>query len=331
MSSMTPLEHEVQRSLHAAADAVSVGDREFDPAAMVDVEVEPDEWPIRRHRIPRTALAAAAVVVVLVAGAVVVSQTGSSKKGSPVADSTTVPDTTPVTTPTPVDLATSVPTAVLDSVGAGTNSSMPVAAPGPALTNGGKPRVIWIGSEYCPYCAAERWPLIIALSRFGRFSDLGLTTSAAVTPGGQAETFPNTETFSFHGSTYASPYIEFDAAETEDRAYQPLDPTTPEEQELLTKYDALPYTISAGSIPFVDFANSYLSIGSTFVPSVLQGKTRAEIAAALSDPSTAIAKGIDGSANVITAVLCRLTDNQPAVICSDSVITTLEARLPHGA
>ncbi|MGH3290263.1 MAG: DUF929 family protein, partial [Trebonia sp.] len=49
------------------------------------------------------------------------------------------------------------------------------AVSGPPLTRGGKPEVLYVGAEYCPYCAMENWPLIVALSRFGQFT--GLTTS----------------------------------------------------------------------------------------------------------------------------------------------------------
>jgi len=34
--------------------------------------------------------------------------------------------------------------------------------------------VVYIGAEYCPYCAVERWPLIVALNRFGTLTNLGL-------------------------------------------------------------------------------------------------------------------------------------------------------------
>ena len=44
---------------------------------------------------------------------------------------------------------------------------------------------------------------------------------------------------------------------------------------------------------------------------MLAGKTQAQIAEALKDPSSPIAKAVDGSANVYTAALCQLTNNQP--------------------
>ena len=38
-----------------------------------------------------------------------------------------------------------------------------------AFTVGGKPAVVFIGAEYCPYCASERWPMFMALSKFCTF------------------------------------------------------------------------------------------------------------------------------------------------------------------
>lgn len=48
----------------------------------------------------------------------------------------------------------------------------------PALASHGRPELVYVGAEYCPFCAAERWPLAVALGRFGTFSRLGLTDSA---------------------------------------------------------------------------------------------------------------------------------------------------------
>ena len=39
----------------------------------------------------------------------------------------------------------------------------PAALTGPS----GSPELFYYGAEYCPYCAAERWSVVIALSRFG--------------------------------------------------------------------------------------------------------------------------------------------------------------------
>ena len=36
-----------------------------------------------------------------------------------------------------------------------------------------------MGAEYCPYCAAERWSMIVALGRFGTFSGLQTMRSSS--------------------------------------------------------------------------------------------------------------------------------------------------------
>ena len=128
--------------------------------------------------------------------------------------------------------------------------------------------------------------MVIALSRFGTFSGLGLSTSSST------DVFPSTPTVTFHGSSYTSDLIAFDGVETNTNqlaasglSYEPLDTLTAQQQRLMQTFDAPPYTSQAGVIPFSLFGNRYVVIGSSFPPDVLQGKTWQEIASALSDPS----------------------------------------------
>jgi hypothetical protein len=51
------------------------------------------------------------------------------------------------------------------------------------------------------------------------------------------------------------------------------------------------------------------------------------VAAALQDPSSAIAKGADGSANMITAAICKTTNNQPSSVCTSPTIKTIEGQI----
>ena len=67
------------------------------------------------------------------------------------------------------------------------------------------------------------------------------------------------------------------------------------------------------------FGGKYLSVGATYDPTVLNGKSWDQIASALSDPNSAIAKAIGGSANHITAAICKMTGNQPASACTATV------------
>jgi thiol-disulfide isomerase/thioredoxin len=204
----------------------------------------------------------------------------------------------------------------LEQVGMGSAKDTIKPITGAALTGAaGKPLVFYYGAEYCPYCAAERWPIIIALSRFGTFSRVGLTTSSST------DVYPDTATFAFHGATYTSQYIELQAVETTDRNQKPLDSPTSAQLALVNSYD------SGGYIPFVDFGNRYAFNGATYVQDPLQGLNWQEIAADLQNPGSPQAQGILGSANLITAVVCKLTSDQPASVCSGAAIKSIQAHL----
>jgi Domain of unknown function (DUF929) len=230
-----------------------------------------------------------------------------------------------------VKAVTTIPQSTWTKVGAGSVTSLPTKLPGPALvTADGKPRMIYMGAEYCPFCATERWGMVNALSRFGTFSGLKITTSAQVTQSGAPETAPKTPSFSFYGAKYKSDYVQFESVEQEDNSYKPLETPTPEQQGYLTKYDAPPYVDeqSTGAIPFIDFANQYLISGASYDADVLQGKTHDEVGKAMSDTSTDIGKGALGSANVITATICATTGNKPTAVCNDPAIQAIQSQLP---
>lgn len=219
-------------------------------------------------------------------------------------------------TPAAVDVTQavgSVPASVFDSVGAGTAKAAPSKIDAPPLTQGPLPEVLYIGGEFCPFCAAERWPLAVALSRFGSFSNLGQITSAP-----SPEVYPNTATLSFHGASFTSSYLALTAKEIFDQQHNPLDQLTDAEQQNLSTYDAPPYTQTAGSIPFVNIGGGWVISGAQFDPAVLAGKSHAQIAAALSDPGSPIAKAVIGTANVISVALCEQTGGQPVSVCQSS-------------
>jgi hypothetical protein len=228
-----------------------------------------------------------------------------------------------------VTTTTSVPTATLDKIGGGTTTSPPKTISGAALTSGGKPEVLYIGAEYCPYCAAERWAMVVALSRFGTLSGLGLTHSAAANGAGQAEPYPNTATWTFAHASYTSTYLTFTPVETYTNVpdpatgfYTPLQTLTAQQQALLTKYDSA----NGGAIPFISYGNKYLTVGASYNPGVLAGLTWNQIAADLHNPGSPVAAGVLGTANYMTAAICGLTDNQPASACTP-VVKSLQAKI----
>ena len=221
---------------------------------------------------------------------------------------------------------TSVPASTLTSVGTGTATpkSVSVVTSATPLTSAGKPEVLYIGAQYCPYCATERWALAVALSRFGTFHGLSGIASA----GGQ-EVYPHTATLNFYKSSYASKYLTFTPIEQETVSEKPLEKTSAAQQALITKYDSPPYVSSseAGAIPFIDFGGRYFVHGAQYDPQILSGQTWAQIASSLKDPSSAIAKGADGAANMITATICKATNNQPSSVCTSPTIKTIQGQL----
>ncbi len=227
---------------------------------------------------------------------------------------------------------TSVPASTLNAVGKGTVSPLIATKGQKVLLSGGKPEVVYMGAEYCPYCAAERWAMVIALSRFGRFSGLHLIRSS------NADIYTNTATLSFYKSSYTSNYLVFKPVEmySEQRSgsgYATLQTPTAAESALMSTYDGPPYVPStdSGSFPFVDIGNQYLIIGSQYLPSALGttpsvnpghfGLTWTQIASDMRNPASPIAQDIDGAANSITAAICKITKNAPASVCNSAAAT----------
>lgn len=177
---------------------------------------------------------------------------------------------------------------------------------GTPFVSAGKPTVVYVGGEYCPYCAVERWSLVMALMRFGNFTDLRYSTSSN-TEGDYA-------TFTFVGSTYTSQHISFRPYEAYDRSYNAL-------QTVPSNYSSI-WTSKGGGIPFLDFGNAYVTSGS--IPgdyTILAGKNWTSI---ISDISTSDAVGVQirQGANLITAVICKITQGAPANVCSASPINS---------
>ncbi len=289
----------------------------------------PETTPRRfRSRHPvLTALVPVGLVVAAIATMVVIKATGgpgpaaaASHLSSAGSSATSDPGTTALSPQ--VVQALSVPSATLDAVGSPTAVSLPERVTGGSILRGadGKPVITYVGAEYCPFCAAERWALAVALTRFGSFSNLSGTHSSG------SDVYPDTQTLSFYGSTYSSPYLTFQPVEEAtnqivDGTYQSLQTPTAAQSKLLATYD------SEGNIPFVDIGNTFVVTGASYSPQVLAGLSRSEIASQLRDPSSAVAQAIDGTANDITAAICSVTGNQPSSVCDSPAIQAIVKKL----
>src|SRR5579884_1734260 len=121
----------------------------------------------------------------------------------------------------------------------------------------GKPEVFFYGAEWCPLCAAERWSVTVAMSRFGTFHSLRETTSAS------DDSYPDTSTLSFYQSNYTSSYIDFVPVETQDRQHNTLQNPGSQEQQVLTRNNVQGF-------PFMDIGDRYLITSASYDPGVLR-------------------------------------------------------------
>lgn len=198
-----------------------------------------------------------------------------------------------------------VSASTLSAVGSGT-AKAPAAISGSALTGNGRPLILYVGGEYCPYCAVTRWSLVVALSRFGSFTGLEYMLSTA------SDVNANTPTFTFANASYVSSYVTFVAVEHWDRAENTYQPLTSNESALYSQYD------SGGGIPFIDFANSYAVTGVAGGLSTLDlsGMNWTQVFSQLSVSSSQTAQAIIGEANYMISTICTIDGNQPSSVCS---------------
>ena len=224
---------------------------------------------------------------------------------------------------------TSVPASALDKVGIGSvpsfmtsgeNGAAPIEAiSDKPLTSNGKPEMLYIGAEFCPYCAAMRWSMAVALSRFGAF-----TTPLHGIHSSGTDTDPNTPTLTFYKSSYSSPYLTFTPVENETVSRAPLQNTTAAQQALWQKYDS---SASGVGYPFISFGNKYVIKLPTYDPGVLAGMSWAQVATALHNPNSPVAQGALGTANLITAAICKMTGGQPGNVCTSAGVVAANAHL----
>jgi hypothetical protein len=232
---------------------------------------------------------------------------------------------------------TTIPAATFDAVGI-TSPSFPLTPPEilhhqPLLTDRGKPEVLFVGSEFCPFCAAERWPLIVALSRFGRFTRLYDAQSAP------NSVFPDTQSFSFDDATYDSRYLTFIGVElysdqlTAQGSFAKLTTLTAAQSGLIARYGATGDSRATGTMPFVDVANLMVTSTSGFSPAALDHQSQAAIAddlAQADSPPSPIGQAVVAASNQLTAGLCSATDQRPAAVCTSRGVRTAAIALGLG-
>lgn len=196
------------------------------------------------------------------------------------------------------------------------------AIKGQSIQSKQKVEVIYLGADYCPYCAAIRWPLVMALQRFGSFKNLKYMRSSS------DDVHANTPTFSFHGAHYLSQYIVFHGVEIKDRKGHRLTEPTSKEDKLVHQFDRQPYTNHPGAIPFLDIGGHYIEIGAPYNPQMLHGKSWQTIVQKLNNPDTHLSQRLIEVTNQLTAAICTQDGNKPKRICQESGVKKAAQALP---
>jgi hypothetical protein len=182
--------------------------------------------------------------------------------------------------------------------------------------------VFFYGAEFAPYAAVQRWPLIMALSRFGTFNQLGLMQSSGTTA------FANLSTFTFWNVQYSSKYLILESVER----YSSLNPTggrylrleIPDARQAaaIAAYGSTPNTFA-----LTDVANRFVLNGSSFAPGVLSGLTQSQIAGNLATPASPMTQAVVAAANEITAGICAVDGDKPDDVCESKGVLAADDAL----
>jgi uncharacterized protein DUF929 len=178
--------------------------------------------------------------------------------------------------------------------------------------SGGHPLTIFLGGQFCPFCATMRWPFVKALSRFGTFSGLGQITSQQGTDG-----FNSIGSYDMTKAAFRSDYVTLRMVEVADVNGNPLQHPDAETAALVNQFDP------QGSIPFVFVGGSYVA-QLPYSPALLQGKTFQQILDEVNSSNPGeVGRAIDAEADGITAIICKTDGAQPTQVCEQPSIRAL--------
>ena len=277
------------------------------------------------HTIPRRYVALGLIIlaIILVAALILIRNHINQTNGTSDVE---------VITPAPASVLTQVshvPASIGSAVGVtspGDPTTPPTATGNASLWQssgaGARPVVFFYGAEFAPYAAAERWPVVVALSRFGTFGSLGLMQSSS------SEVFSDTPTFTFWQARYTSVWVDLQMVERYSSldptgvGYMPLQKPTARQAASVSVYDT-----STMTFPLLDVANHYVLVGSSFSPSVLAGLSQSQVAVDLAIAANPVTQAILASANEITAAICTVTGQRPAAVCSAHGVALADAKM----
>jgi hypothetical protein len=261
------------------------------------------EARVRRNHMIQIGSIAVVVLVVVTLVAVKLSGGAGPTPSSQVSPATGTPISTAL-----IKKLDSVPLSVMAAAPKGGLVATPQAISDPPLTAAGKPDLLYIGAEFCPVCATERWAMYLALSKFGSFSPEPGQIHSALRDG-------DIPTITFYKTTFISPYFNFTPVETttnqpEGDYYVTLQTPTPAEQRLWT-------THTGETFPWLDLGGTLELTTAQFDPALLEGQSFGGIVSQIGNNATTIGADIDASAHELVRSICTtLTHDKPLQVCS---------------
>jgi len=215
----------------------------------------------------------------------------------------------------------------------------------PLFVVNGKPSVIYLGSITCIWCAANRWSMALALSRFGNFTYLFKGYSAM--QDGDAPTLywaPThyASTNVTFGSFYESDYVNFlpieeSAPVSGGFSLQPLSAlqTYANKTDNLAYIDAMKYVVSINSFAgtpysiwgdYVAPGSDARAFGNNSQSSDLLNMTHEELLQQIANPTSQLGWTEYAGADYYAAMICKSINNA-APVCGLKSIKAMESTL----
>lgn len=185
----------------------------------------------------------------------------------------------------------------------------------PVIING-KVSVVYVGGEFCPYCAVERWALVMALEHFGNFTNLGQITSDEL----------SVPTYKFDGSSYTSSQVNFQPVEEYGNSkdsngnYIKINSLNSLQQTLFSKY-------AGGYFPFVCIGGCLYQVGAgpNLNPSSFNKYTFSEVTTQISQ-KTGLYSVINAESNVIINQITEILNSLSSTTAT-SASTSISASM----
>ena len=259
----------------------------------------------RRRRNCQVGIGSIVIVVITLAAFVVVKLAGAGPSST--VGSVTSPAAGSSLSKAITTKLTSIPLRTLIQAPRASVIASPQAITDPMLRADGKPELLYVGAEFCPICASERWAMYVALSKFGTFSPQPGRIHSAVRDG-------DIPTVTFYKTTYTSPYLSFIPVETttnqpDGSSYVSLQKLSPAQLRLFEAH--------TNGYPWLDFGGKMELTSVQYDPDDLEGHSFDDIVSSIGKNSTPIGADVDASARALVQTICStMTGEQPAHVCS---------------